>query len=159
MIHTIKWLGTPNWDLTSHRGSSMKALRSGLFFLGLTGAHLLFMVPGRAHHSFVAHYDLDREIRLEAIVTSYQFRNPHVLIYFEAVNESGELEEWVAETNSPSLFRRRARGLTGDSLKPGDTITIAGYPSRHNHNDIHVNLIIFPDGEEFRSGNAQAQGR
>ena len=137
----------------------MKILHSSLFFLGLTGAHLFFAAPGYAHHSFVAHYDLDHEIQLEAIVTSYQFRNPHVLIFFEVMNEGGEVEEWIAETNSPSLFRRRASGLTHDSLKPGDAITIAGYTSRHNDNDIHVNLIIFPDGGEFRAGNAQAQGR
>jgi len=120
---------------------------------------LLGSVPGLAHHSFAAHYDLEREVRFEAVVIDYQYINPHVLIFFEAQNENGEIEEWVAETNSPSLFRRRGRGLKRDSFAPGDLITIAGHPSRFNEYDMHINLIIFPDGEEFRSGNAQAQGR
>jgi len=137
----------------------MKIIRNGLILKMLIAVGCILSAPAYAHHSFVAHYDLDREIRFEAIVTGYQFRNPHVLIFFETMNEDGEVEEWIAETNSPSLFRRRARGLTSDSLKSGDAITIAGYPSRHNLNDMHVNLIIFPDGEEFRAGNAQAQGR
>ena len=137
----------------------MKIIRNGLILKTLIAVGSILSTPAYAHHSFVAHYDLDREIRFEAIVTDYQFRNPHVLIFFETMNEDGEVEEWIAETNSPSLFRRRASGLTRDSLKSGDVITIAGYPARHNHNDMHVNLIVFPDGEEFRSGNAQAQGR
>ena len=125
----------------------------------LTGAGLLVSAPNYAHHSFAAHYDLEREVRFEGVVTDYLFINPHVLIMFETENDAGEVEEWIAETNSPSLFRRRGRGLQRDSFKPGDVITIAGHPSRFNDNDMHINLIIFPDGQEFRSGNAQAQGR
>ena len=137
----------------------MKRIRNGLSLAVLTGAGLFVSLPTSAHHSFAAHYDLEREVRFEATVTDYQFINPHVLILFETENEAGEVEEWIAETNSPSLFRRRGRGLTRDSFKVGDIITIAGHPSRFNDNDMHINLIIFPDGEEFRSGNAQAQGR
>jgi hypothetical protein len=114
--------------------------------------------PSFAHHSFAAHYDLEREVRFEAVVTDYQFINPHVLVFFDTENAAGEVESWIAETNSPSLFRRRGRGLTRESLAPSDRIMIVGYPSRFNDNDMHINFIIFPNGEEFRAGNAQAQG-
>jgi len=120
---------------------------------------VLLTTPSFAHHSFAAHYDLEREVRFEAVVTDYQFINPHVLVFFDTENAAGEIESWIAETNSPSLFRRRGRGLTRDSFAPGDVITIAGHPSRFNDFDMHINLVIFPDGEEFRSGNAQAQSR
>jgi hypothetical protein len=130
-----------------------------LMSLGLSAAALLLIGPAYSHHSFAAHYDLDHEVRFEAVVTDYQFINPHVLIFFDTQSGDGVSEAWVAETNSPSLFRRRGRGLKRDSFKPGDEITIAGHPSRFNDNDMHINLIIFPNGEEFRSGNAQAQGR
>ena len=137
----------------------MKLPSNGLLLTVLTGAGFLVSISTYAHHSFAAHYDLDIEVRFEAIVTDYQYINPHVLIFFETENETGDIEEWIAETNSPSLFRRRDRGLKRDSFKAGDVITIAGHPSRFNDNDMHINLIIFPNGEEFRSGNAQAQGR
>ena len=137
----------------------MKLSANGLLLTVLAGAGFLVSISTYAHHSFAAHYDLEREVRFEAVVTDYQFINPHVLIFFETENETGDIEEWIAETNSPSLFRRRDRGLKRDSFKAGDVITIAGHPSRFNDNDMHINLIIFPNGEEFRSGNAQAQGR
>ena len=112
---------------------------------------------GFAHHSFSAHYDIDAEVTLEGVVTDYQFINPHVLVFLDVTNAAGEIEQWIAESNSPSLFRRRG-GLRADSLKAGDAITLAGHPSRVNQNDLHISLIVFPDGTEFRR-NAQAQGQ
>ena len=113
--------------------------------------------PGYAHHSFSAHYDIDAEVTLEGVVTDYQFINPHVLVFLDVTNAAGEVEQWIAESNSPSLFRRRG-GLRADSLKAGDSITLAGHPSRVNPNDLHISLIVFPDGTEFRR-NVQAQGQ
>ena len=121
-------------------------------FVGLAGA------PGLAHHSFSAHYDLERQVTIEGVVTDYQFINPHVLVFMEVETDNG-VEEWIAESNSPSLFRRRGTGLQRDSLKPGDRITLSGYPSRVNENDVHISLIVFPDGSEFRTGNAQGQAQ
>ena len=113
--------------------------------------------PGYAHHSFSAHYDIDVEITFEGVVTDYQFINPHVLVFLDVTNAAGEVEQWIAESNSPSLFRRRG-GLRADSLKAGDAITLAGHPSRVNPNDLHISLIVFPDGTEFRR-NARTQGQ
>ena len=113
--------------------------------------------PGFAHHSFSAHYDIDVEVTIEGVVTEYQFINPHVLVFLDVTNAAGEIEKWIAETNSPSLFRRRG-GLGSDSLKAGDAITLKGHPSRVNPNDLHISLIVFPDGTEFRR-NVRSQGR
>ena len=113
--------------------------------------------PGYAHHSFSAHYDIDVEVTLEGVVTDYQFINPHVLVFLDVTNAAGEIEQWIAESNSPNLFRRRG-GLRADSLKAGDAITLAGHPSRVNPNDLHISLIVFPDGTEFRR-NVRAQGQ
>ena len=113
--------------------------------------------PGVAHHSFSAHYDIDVEVTIEGVVTDYQFINPHVLVFLDVTNAAGEIEKWIAETNSPSLFRRRG-GLRSDSLKVGDAITLKGHPSRVNPNDLHIGLIVFPDGTEFRR-NVRSQGQ
>ena len=134
-------------------------LRSRVSFASvvvLTG-FLAFAGSGSGHHSFSAHYDIDVEVTIEGVVTDFQFINPHVLVFFDVTNAAGEIEEWIAETNSPSLFRRRG-GLRADSLKAGDAITVAGHPSRVNANDLHIRLLIFPDGTEFRRNlSSQAQ--
>ena len=110
----------------------------------LTG-FLPIVSSGYGHHSFSAHYNIDVEMTLEGVVTDYKFINPHVLVFLDVTNAAGEIEKWIAVTNSPSLFRRRG-GLSADSLKAGDAITVAGHPSRANPNDLHISLIVFPDG-------------
>ena len=125
----------------------------------LLGCLVVTVEFGDAHHSFAAHYVLEEEVAIEGVVTEYKFVNPHVLIFLNVEDDEGNMEAWVAETNSPSLFRRRGRGLTRDSLKTGDRIKVVGHPSRFNENDMHLNLVVFPDGREFRAGNAQAQAQ
>ena len=114
---------------------------------------------GLAHHSFAAHYDLDREITFAGIVTDYRFINPHVLILLETTAEDGRVVEWIAEAGSPTLYRRMNMGLQSDSLGAGDAITVAGHPSRFNENDMHLTTLVFPDGREMTFENAQAAGR
>ena len=131
--------------------------RVSLASMAVLCGSLAFMGFGFGHHSFSAHYDIDVEVTLEGVVTDYQFINPHVLVFLDVTNAAGEVEEWIAETNSPSLFRRRG-GLKADSLKSGDEITVAGHPSRVNPNDLHISLLVFPDGTEFRR-NPWSQGQ
>lgn len=123
----------------------------------LAGGVLAGAGPGFAHHSFSAHYDIDVKVAIEGVVTDYQFINPHVLVFLDVTNSAGEVEKWIAETNSPSLFRRRG-GLGSDSLKAGDAIRLEGHPSRVHPNDLHISLMVFPDGTEFRR-NVRSQGR
>jgi len=131
--------------------------RHSVFPVAVLAGLLAGAGPGHAHHSFSAHYDIDVEVTLQGVVTDYQFINPHVLVFLDVTNEAGQIEQWIAESNSPSLFRRRG-GLRADSLKAGDAITLAGHPSRVNPNDLHISLIVFPDGTEFRR-NARTQGQ
>ena len=57
---------------------------------------LLLSLEGtaNAHHSWPASYHVDQEITLEGVVLRYLWRNPHVFIYLEVVNEEGEVERW-----------------------------------------------------------------
>ena len=119
----------------------------------------LIPTRGYTHHSFAAHYDLKHEVRFEGIVTDYRFINPHVLIMLETRNEDGQVEAWIAETGSPTLFRRMGMGLQRDSLMPGNIVTVIGHPSRFNDNNIHLTLIVLPDGQEIAFENVQAEGR
>ncbi len=61
-------------------------------------------------------------------VTEFTFANPHGVIAVTVKEPNGATEEWKAETNSPSILRRR--GWEKDTLKVGDVITIQGWPAR-----------------------------
>ena len=58
--------------------------------------------------------------------------------------EDGEEEAWRAETNSPSILRRR--GWNRDSLSAGDEITITGWPARNDDNYMRIRSVTFADG-------------
>ena len=120
------------------------------FRAGLMSAALLlgFFRPAHAHHGFASHFDPGREQSVEGVVTEYEFINPHVLIHLDVEDDEEGLQKWVIESASITTFHREG-GLSSDSLNPGDFVRIVGYPSRHGKNEMRLNRIRFPDGEEL----------
>ena len=78
-------------------------------------ALLLMASHASAHHNWSALYDVESDIEIEGVISSIQWRNPHVRVSF-TVNE-GTAEEMVYTTESNSVAsldpnecdRRRAR--------------------------------------------------
>jgi hypothetical protein len=97
-----------------------------------------------AHHSFAVFFDGDKVVTVSGTVTEFQFRNPHGLIRFTAKGSDGKEALWRAETNSPSILERR--GWLRDSLKPGDAITIEGWPARDGSNYLRMRKVTRADG-------------
>ena len=95
-------------------------------------ALLLALAPcaALAHHSFAVFFDGNKSISVTGVVVAFQFVNPHGVIRLNVKNKDGAMEEWKFETNSPSILRRR--GWTPESLTPGETVTIEGWPGRDN---------------------------
>src|ERR1700733_4731963 len=74
-----------------------------------------------AHHSFAVFFDTDSQLRkVTGVVKEFHFTNPHGVVTL-AVAEGDRQVIWRAETNSPSILRRR--GWTADSLHVGEKIT------------------------------------
>jgi hypothetical protein len=83
----------------------------------------------RAHHSFAVFFQTDKTIAVTGVVTEFQFKNPHGLIRLTVTRPDGGVEEWTAETNSPSILARR--GWDKQTLKPGEKVTVQGWPARN----------------------------
>lgn len=84
--------------------------------------------PAPAHHSFAVFFDTESQLRkVTGVVKEFRFTNPHGLVTI-AVTEGGKEILWRAETNSPSVLRRR--GWTTDSIHVGETVTVEGWPAR-----------------------------
>jgi len=107
----------------------------------------LGMVPLSAHHSFTVHFVPDERITIEGVVTEFRFRNPHGLIFLNVGDPDGAEQPWRVETNSPNILRRR--GWAPDSIKPGDHVTIEGYPARDSARLMRVYRLQFEDGREM----------
>jgi hypothetical protein len=97
-----------------------------------------------AHHSFAVFFDESRMVTISGTVTEFAFRNPHGLIRLNVRGKDGKEEVWRAETNSPSILERR--GWKRDSLKPGDEITVEGWPARDGSNYLRMRKVTRADG-------------
>ena len=80
-----------------------------------------------AHHGAAA-YDRTVTLTLKATVTEFIFRNPHIILSFDAADDQGKVVHWSAEGGSSSGLARR--GWTWKTLKAGDQITVVGNPAR-----------------------------
>jgi Family of unknown function (DUF6152) len=113
-----------------------------------TGA-LCLASAAQAHHSFAVHFVGEKIVSVSGVVTEFRFTNPHGLVFLDAVDADGAHAEWRAETNSPNILRRR--GWTPASIKPGDEVTIEGYPARDGSNSMRIYRVVFADGRELTS--------
>jgi hypothetical protein len=100
-----------------------------------------------AHHSFAVHFVGDTIITVAGVVDEFKFSNPHGVLVLTAKGAGGDAEQWRIETNSPNILRRR--GWSETSLKPGDAVTIEGYPARDGSRAMRVYKVRFADGHEL----------
>jgi hypothetical protein len=102
-----------------------------------------------AHHG-TANYDTSKTVTVKGAVTDFQFINPHVLISMDGKDETGKSEKWQGELTSPNRLSRA--GWTKSSVKPGDTLTISGYPSKSGSPEIWIQKVTLASGEDLPTG-------
>jgi hypothetical protein len=125
-------------------GTQMKNKFLGMF-IGTVGL-LIVCVPVLAHHGR-SNYDVSSTATVKGVVTEFEWINPHALIHLDATDETGKVEKWIAETNSPNILNRQ--GWTKNTVKPGDQITLVGHRVKGGASYINFSKIIFADGREL----------
>jgi len=110
-------------------------------------ALVLVAASASAHHSFAVHFVADKLITVRGTVDEFSFRNPHGVVLLTAKGDDGAAQHWKIETNSPNILRRR--GWTETSIKPGDVVSIEGYPARDGSNFMRVYRVTYADGREL----------
>ncbi len=111
----------------------------------LVGLALASVAPAaQAHHSFAVYFDSTKDVTISGKVTAFRFTNPHGTIVLEVTDAQGRVREWRAETNAPVVLQRR--GWTRSSVKPGDQITIEGWPSRDGKPYLRLRRAVHADG-------------
>lgn len=96
--------------------------------LALAAALVALPAAALAHHSFAAFFDPNKSVTVTGTVTEFRFTNPHGTIALDVKKPDGSTETWRAETNAPVVLVRR--GWSRDVIKPGEVVTIDGWPSR-----------------------------
>ena len=106
---------------------------------------MIASLPSYAHHSMSA-YDFGRTVSLKATITKFDWTNPHVQIHFEVRDENGNVSQWMAECPSPNRLSRA--GWSEDTLKSGDQVSITGNPAKDGANEMRLNAVRLPNGQE-----------
>ena len=97
-----------------------------------------------AHHSQAGFETPDKAIPLKGTVVEFRWRNPHILIFWDVKDDSGKVVRWVGELGS--ISSASAGGLTKDSLKPGDEISLMAIPSRAGTPQSIISKLVKADG-------------
>jgi len=98
------------------------------------------------HHAAQVTYHMDRIIEVEGEITRLVWRNPHVRFTMAVTNEAGDAEQWDVE--SIPVTRLTRVGVSQDLVEVGETVRVAGYPSRHGTNDVYAINLLLEDQRE-----------
>jgi hypothetical protein len=101
-----------------------------------------------AHHGTNASYDPKKEVTLSGVVTKFVMVNPHGQLFFDVKGADGTVVSWGGELHSIALLRRS--GWSKDTLKPGDAVSVRGYPSRAGTPFMVVQEVVINGKSYFR---------
>ncbi len=111
-------------------------------------AGLLTGYTADSHHSFAAEFDVNRPLTLVGTVVRVEWTNPHAWIFMQIEDERGATEDWAVELLGINSLMRR--GVTRDTIKPGDGITVEGFGSRDGSNAANASAVVrTATGEEL----------
>jgi hypothetical protein len=112
---------------------------AGVILAAAMGAAL----PAGAHHSF-AMYEPTKTLTFKGTVKSFQWTNPHVVLWILVQPEGGgAAQEWSLETTSPGVLTRN--GWTRQSLKAGDRVSVTLSPLRDGSRGGSLNSVTLLD--------------
>lgn len=109
-----------------------------------------------AHHGDAAYVNTPTVLK-DAVVTEYDWMNPHSLIKVDSKDESGKVQHWTMEIGStPSM---QLLGWSRTTLKPGDVITVYVYQAKTGTTVGRLNKIVLPDGTVLGDRDASTPSR
>jgi hypothetical protein len=118
------------------------------FAVGLLFVFSVFAGGGSlsAHHSSAA-YDMEHPLDMKGVVTNMDWGNPHVFIYLDVKDDSGNLEQWRVEGNSPNMLVRS--GWKKDMIKTGDALQVNGAPAKNGSKVMRLITLTLANGQKY----------
>jgi Family of unknown function (DUF6152) len=96
--------------------------------------------PG-AHHAIASIYDSSKPVRLEGVVTDFQFVSPHPFVVIETQTGSAA-GRWRLDMDNRGELA--AIGMTAQTFRKGDRIVATGGPARDGSRSVYVRRLDRP---------------
>lgn len=100
-------------------------------------------VPALAHHGNAAWSA--NEITVKGTLVDYVWRNPHVLLIWNAKDDAGKPVQWTGEVASPEAMMADD-GWTRETFKAGDELVFVIRPAKSGALNSVIDQIKRPDG-------------
>ena len=115
---------------------------------------LLTAAAAVAHHAYTAEFDTRKPVKLSGVLTKVEWTNPHIWLYLDIKDDKGNVTNWGFSASPPGMLQRR--GITRNSLKLGEVLTISGHRAKDGSNNASGNVVKFADGRDALIGQDQA---
>jgi hypothetical protein len=103
---------------------------------------VMLAVPVSAHHSIAGIYDGSKQVTVDGTVLHFRFVNPHPYVEVSVTDRRGAATQWRLEMDNRSELA--GIGMTADTIKPGDRVTVTGSPSRSDARAMYVRKLLRP---------------
>ena len=126
------------------------------------GTLLMPTPPATAHHGTNISYDRSKQFTAQAVVTEFQYRNPHPELHVELKDDKGAVVKWSLELlpNPAQLIRAGwSRAKANDALKPGTPVMVTVAPSKAGGVVGLLLRVTSLSGEELVTGGGGPGGR
>lgn len=117
-----------------------------VFSVILAMVTMLVSFSAWSHHSFSAEFDVGRPVEITGAITEVEWTNPHAWLHLTVEDEQGKLVRWAVEMLGVNTLVRS--GMTPQTVKSGDVLTITGYGARDGSNTANASSVTRPETGE-----------
>jgi hypothetical protein len=104
--------------------------------------------PLSAHHSFAAHYDMQKPVSVQGTIVEVRLSNPHSWFFLDVKETDGTVSRWSFEAGTPSGMIRN--GYKASEMPKGATVTISGFHARDHAKKVGMlRQLTTADGKTY----------
>ena len=119
-------------------------------FAVLLGAVILMPAASLfAHHSPSAIFDMKKKVILKGAVTKVDWVNPHIVLFMDVKDDSGQVENWKFESNPPRWFTKVGVNRADFAAAIGQTVEVVIVAAVDGSKYGYLQRITFPNGNEI----------
>lgn len=117
---------------------------------GIGAAFLAAAALVSAHHSVLGQFDPEKRMELNGVISRVDWINPHIYVYLDVEDESGDTTTWRLESVPPAYLYKAE--VTQDMLMGGGKPVRVEALRAHDEKQ-HLGFIIrihYPEGHHYQ---------